>query len=325
MPSLAEVKRAARTALDWLWEWYWSQLDHAFGLTPSLPIVDADQDEGSIDRLHSILKAYVKARKQEIKAKRRADLCTSAATAWSTYTLRFTPGGTTLPSSTVQNALLQLLVNNTQILPQDKKLGSPMSGAFLVWSPLLRLFSANSPSFFPALLAQVQQQMNERDRSEEQREGLCEWAVHMLASRDWREARGSKERAMREEALTECMTELGRWHLRLAEGIVGAMDEEQAAMWRDVLDASRPAVGEGMVLDSDEMKEKTKETEDKMEVERTEELEKVVDAMPAEKTDQTRSPDTVEAGEKIKGPQKVVGTWKPKPIGWLPDGWDEDA
>jgi ribosomal biogenesis protein LAS1 len=43
------------------------------------------------------------------------------------------------------------------------------------------------------------------------------------------------------------------------------------------------------------------------------------DAMPVE------SVEPNEALEKIKGPRKVVGLWKPKPIGWLPEGWDEDA
>jgi ribosomal biogenesis protein LAS1 len=37
------------------------------------------------------------------------------------------------------------------------------------------------------------------------------------------------------------------------------------------------------------------------------------------------SAEPSEAQDKIKGPRKVVGLWKPMPIGWLPEGWDEDA
>ncbi|KAF1933149.1 Las1-domain-containing protein [Didymella exigua CBS 183.55] len=324
MPSLAELKRAARTALDWLWDWYWSQLEHAFGLPTTSPSSDDPGADGGVaEKLHNILKTYVKARKQEIKAKRRADLCTSAARAWSTYTLRFTSGDTTLPSSATQTALLRLLVNDTQILPQDKGLGSSMSGAFLIWSPFLLLFSLNSPSFFPAHLALASEQINSPDRSEAEKEGLCEWAIHMLGSRDWREARGSKERAIREKVLGECMTELGTWNLRLAEGIVDAMDYGEGEMWQAILDASRTEGGENMVVDRVERAEETKETEEGLEV--IEGVEKLAEAVPAEKEGRAKAPESGEAKEKIIGLQKVVGLWKPKPIGWLPDGWEEDA
>ncbi|KAF3032821.1 rRNA-processing protein las1 [Didymella heteroderae] len=325
MPSLAELKRAARTALEWLWEWYWTQLDHAFGLAPSLPTFDMGTETSVTDRLHNIIKTYVKARKQEIKSKRRSDLCTSAATAWSTYTLRFTPGGTTLPPAATQNKLLELLVTDpASILPQDKKLGSTMSGAFLVWSLFLRLFCANSPTFFPALLALVVKEINERARCEEHREGLCEWAVHMLASREWREARGNAARSMREKVLGECMTELGTWNLRLAEGIVAALDDGEKDMWSAILDASRTGSGGSIVADV-AAKSETKDTEDEMEVDLQAEEESVAEAVPAGKEGETKALTMVEVKEKIRGPQKVVGLWKPKPIGWLPDGWDEDA
>lgn len=329
MPSLAELKRAARTALSWLWDWYWTQLDHAFGLAPSLPTADTDQAAGSIDKLHSLLKAYVKARKQEIKAKRRADLCTSAATAWSTYTLRFAPGGkTTLPSTATQNALLGLLVAepHASMVPADRKAGSSMQGAFLVWSLFLRLFCLHSPTFFAALLDQVIAEMNNSSRSKEHREALCEWAVHMLAGREWREARGSAERAVREKVLGECVTELGMWNLRLAEGIVGALDEGEKDMWNAILDASRTE-SRGSVEATDAAEESdSKDQEDEMEVDLQVGEENVVQAAPAVDEGQTKDPSAaMSIKEKIQGPQKVTGLWKPRPIGWLPDGWDEDA
>lgn len=329
MPCLAELKRAARTALSWLWDWYWTQLDHAFGLAPSLAPSETEAGtESNVDRLHSILKTYVKSRKQEIKAKRRADLCTSAATAWSTYTLRFAPSrGTTLPSTATQNALLSLLVAepSASIVPADKKPGSTMQGAFLVWSLFLRLFCSRSPTFFPALLALVVSEMNDTARSEAHREALCEWAVHMLVDRDWREARGSAERAVREKVLGECVTELGTWNLRLAEGIVGTLEEGEKDMWNAILDASHAESGGGGVVGAAEKGER-KHMEDEMEVDlRSEEesggeVASVEEVGPAEAT-----AATVSNKEKIRGPQRVVGLWKPKPIGWLPDGWDEDA
>lgn len=317
MPTLSELKRAANTALDWLWEWYWSQLDAAFGL-PSIHGAAASGtalDSGTTDKLQNMLKTYVKGRKQEIKAKKRSDLCTAAASALSTYILRFSPSSTTPPSVGTQTALLRLLVADSQILPADKKLGSSMSGAFLVWSPLLLSFSAASASFFADLFKMVVEEMNNVDRRDEEREGLCEWAAHMLGSTDWRDARGSKERTMREKVLGDCMTEPGRWNLRLAGRIVDSMDPGEGEMWRAILDAGQSEVeGEVMVVDESE---ETDITEKSVEVEVR--VGKVIEP-PA------WSEKTLELSEKkIKGPQKVVGLWKPKPIGWLPDGWNEDA
>lgn len=198
-----------------------------------------------------------------------------------------------------------------------------MSGAFLIWTPLLLLFSSNSPSFFPALLAIAVEQMNSLDKSETEKEGLCEWSIHMLGSRDWREARGSKERATREQVLGECMTELGTWNLRLAEGIVRAMDDGEGEMWRMILDASRTEGGESMLIDRVEKAKEATDTKVGMEVD--DEVEKVVEAVLAVKESHAKAPKRGEAAERIQGPQKVTGLWKPKPIGWLPDGWDEDA
>ncbi|KAH6642178.1 Las1-like-domain-containing protein [Boeremia exigua] len=323
MPSLAELKRASQTALDWLWEWYWSQLEAAFGL-PSAH--DADNsgtgvESGVSEKLQNILKTYVKGRKQEIKAKRRSDLCTAASTALSMYNLRFSPSATTISSSTAQAALIRLLVNENQLLPADKKLGSSMSGAFLIWSPMLLSFSTLSPAFFTELLKTIIREMTSTDRRNEEREGMCDWAAHILTSADWQAARGSKERTMREEVLGDCMTELGRWNLRLAEKIVDSMDEGESELWRAILDASRSEVdGEVMAIDKTE----GIETEKVMRVGGSEE--KVVELPPMvelAKLVQVREPS--ETKEKITGPQKVVGQWKPTPIGWLPDGWDEDA
>lgn len=323
MPSLGELKRAAQTALDWLWEWYWGQLESAFGL-PATYGVDKDDStlENAVsDKIQSVLKTYVKARKQEIKSKRRFDLCTAASTALSTYNLRFSPTGTTLPSKSTQTALLHLLVEDNQILPADKKLGSSMSGAFLIWNPLLLSFAASSPQLFADLLKMVVQEMNRTNRRTEEREGMCEWAAHILTSADWRSARGGKEKTMREKVLGDCMTELGTWNLRLAERIVESMGEKEGELWRAILDASRGETdGEAMVVDRIERKgKKDKNLEVEVSAEQT------VAPLPDVRTAQAAEHPESSAVERMKGPQKMVGLWKPKPIGWLPDGWDEDG
>lgn len=332
MPSLAELKRATQQALDWLWEWYWSQLEPAFGLPTSVSTNGLlDNDTGVTDKLQNILKTYVKGRKSEIKAKRRGDVCTSASTAVSTYTLRFSASATSLPSSMTQDALIQLLVEEKQILPADKKLGSSMSGAFLVWNSLLLAFCGVNTAFFQSLLDAVMKAMNDVELRDEEREGMCEWAAHMLCSSEWRDARGGQERAIREKVLGNCMTELGMWNLRLAEKIVDSMETGEAELWRAILDASQGGLeeDESMIVDEDEQtKEQVRDTQDEgrgRDMEVVVDVEKVVEAMPVSVPQPAPVPQPIEVGEKIQGPQKVVGLWKPKPIGWLPEGWDEDA
>ena len=320
MPSLAELKRAAQQALDWLWEWYWSHLEAAFCLPTSAArdgAGDGGTPEAVQDKLQTILRTYIKARKSEIKTKRRPDLCTAARNSLSTYNLRFSSSATTLPSHATQNALLHLFVQEKQILPQDKKIGSSMSGAFLIWSPLLLKFCAKNPWFFQSLLDMVLKGMNGTHTRDEEREGMCEWAAYLLCSSDWAGVRGKRERGLREKVLGECLSELGVWNLALAQKIVHSMGNE-GEMWQMVLEAARSEVGDSM-MELHKAEGLAKETE----------IEDVFESRPAQSVRAgSAKAVVVEAAamkEKSKGPQKVVGLWKPKPIGWLPEGWDEDA
>ena len=124
---------------------------------------------------------------------------------------------------------------------------------------------------------------------------------------------------MRERVLGECMTELGAWNLRLADGIVGGMEDGEAELWKAILDASRNE-GDGEMMVTDHTKATTGESEEKGGKEA-----EAVKLKPGEDVRPVESAEPSEAQEKIKGPRKVVGLWKPKPIGWLPEGWDEDA
>lgn len=325
MPSLAELKRAVRTALAWLWDWYWTHLESAFNL-PTSEATDAaltDVDTSVTAKLQSILKSYVKTRKSEIKSKRAPHLCTAARDALSNYTLRFSPNVTTTPSLATQNTLLTLLVHEKHILPQVKKPGSSMSGAFLIWNPLLLAFCTTNSSVYQTLLDAVLKGMRDDANSAAEREGLCEWAACMLTSGEWVGVRGH-ERVIRERVLGDCMTELGVWDLRLAERVVGNMGEE-GALWRAVLDAERCEKGEEeMVLDDVRSEVETRE-EAKPRVEVEVETMNVVKTLPVAAAKPLPAPEANQVGEKIRGPQKVVGLWKPKPIGWLPEGWDEDT
>lgn len=122
LPTLGELKRAAKQSLEWLWEWYWSQLDHAFSIAKE---DDDEQSEGLEvvrERLQNLLKTYVKERRTAIKTRKTG--LNAADNALSTFTLRYGTRNTPTPSSRIRDALLNLLIDEQMLLPTEKKLGS---------------------------------------------------------------------------------------------------------------------------------------------------------------------------------------------------------
>jgi ribosomal biogenesis protein LAS1 len=291
LPSLAELKRAATEALQWLWDWYWAQLDHAFGQYPAE--AEEGEDADAIrEKIQGILKTYVKERKSEIKTRKKASK--AAETALSTYTLRFSPNNTT-----TQKALLNSL--ETMILPADTKLGTTMSGAFLIWSPFLVAFSPILPTRI--LLNHLIRAMNAPTSSSRAmvnpemdpvREGLCDWVVHILSSKEWPCATSP---SFHEDILAQLFSEPTFWNLTVAERVVQDDRVVDRGMWKAVLDAAR-ADGNGK---GDEMDVEVEDMEKGM----------PVSGVMGEK-------------EKSSGPRKVLGMWKARPIGWLPEGWEDD-
>ncbi|KAH6876026.1 Las1-like-domain-containing protein [Alternaria rosae] len=321
LPSLAELKRAATESLSWLWEWYWLQLDHAFKTGGSVVPTTEEEEELGVqsreavrEKLQSILKTYVKERKSEIKNRKKDD-SKAAETALSTYTLRYAPTATTTPSTQTQRVLLHLLVEEKMILPTDKKLGSTMSGAFIIWTPLLRAFCLGGGVLhIKTLVEHLMRAMNVSSPAarammnpemDPVREGLQDWIIHVLTSEEWARVRGggAADRKIVEEVLGICFSEPSFWNLKVAEKVLDKGSEVvDQGLWRAVLEAARAEGGEGGKMDVD--------FDGEVEVEGIER------ALPVRKNEGKE--------EKIKGPTKVLGMWKPRPIGWLPEGWEDD-
>ncbi|KAG9191128.1 hypothetical protein G6011_09216 [Alternaria panax] len=315
LPSLAELKRAATESLEWLWEWYWSQLDQAFKTGGGVVAAEDEEElgvqsrEAVREKLQSILKAYVKERKSEIKNRKKDDI-KAAETALSTYNLRFAPGATTTPSSQTQRVLLQLLVQEKMILPTDKKLGSTMSGAFIIWTPVLRAF-CNGVLTVTELVMHTMASMNAPSRAmvhlemDPTREGLQDWVLHVLTSKDWASLRGGAEKELVEMVLSHCFSDPTFWNLKVAEKLLEGGGVSNEKSWRAVLDAAR-ADGAADKMDVD--------------VDVEVDVEGIERALPVRENE--GKDDVVK--EKIKGPTKVLGMWKPRPIGWLPKGCEDD-
>ncbi|KAJ4362295.1 rRNA-processing protein las1 [Neocucurbitaria cava] len=321
LPSLAELKRAAQDSLDWLWEWYWSQLDHAFSIAKSGDEEGVEPQEAPREKLNAVLKTYVKERKNEIKTRKKDPK--AADNALSTYKLRFAPSrpSTSTPPLRIQRLLLQLLVDDKMILPTDKKLGSSMSGAYLIWSPFLLPFCTSTPSYLPilTLLNQIISAMNTPSTSRGMvhveldpiREGLSDWAVQILTSAEWRSARGLTTNNLLEDTLTRCFSEPTFWNLRTAEKVLESGDIRYKEAWSAVLSAAKSGGGGGGGGEEMDV-----DVDDDGKGEKREIVIGEVKKGEKEKGGVTK--------EKIRGPTKVLGMWKPRPIGWLPPGWEDD-
>jgi ribosomal biogenesis protein LAS1 len=314
LPSLAELKNAAQESLDWLWEWYWSQLDSAFGDTQAIDNILVSEDIADVrEKLHSLLKTYVKDRKSEIKARKYKGDEQAAESTISTYTLRFAPSSTTIPSARIQAQLLQMLVGEKMVLPAEKKLNSSMAGAFLIWTPLLVGMAMTAPGVLLVkdVLDSLLDAMNSSTVSRTMmdveldpvREGMAEWIVHILGSQDWQAVRDQWGRRLIDDTLVRCLTEPTVWNLKVVERFLEDGGSENREHWKAVLEAARG--GETTTAEQDG---------EAMDVD----IEGILEGLPV------KAMEDMVVKEKIKGPQKVFGMWKAKPIGWLPEGWEDD-
>jgi ribosomal biogenesis protein LAS1 len=175
------------------------------------------------------------------------------------------------------------------MLPTDKKMGTSMSGAFLIWDPLLLAFVHAGIVARARVLEYLTNAMNSPRNDmvsvdmDPVQEGLFEWISHILLSHSYDAA------GLIEDMLTTCFSEPTYWNMRVAEKLVESADVRDKEAWREVLKAARDE-------DMD------------MEIEGGE----------------VREVRTEKTKEKIRGPVKVIGMWKPRPIGWMGEGWGDD-
>jgi ribosomal biogenesis protein LAS1 len=271
-------------------------LDYAFGSVKTTePEEEIEGIQAIKEKLQAILKTYVKERKNEIKSRKQDSK--AADNALSTYNLRYAPSSTTFPSSRIQNLLIRLLVDDKMILPADKKLGSSMSGAFLIWDALLLAFAQSSNLPAPTIVTHLATLMNKSSSAmistdiDPVREGMHDWVLHILRSEAWAAHQSSRTI---EDVLTTCFSDPTHWNLRVADSLLKEKNVTNRESWRAVLQAAKSeASGEEMEVD----------------------IEEIEQAMPVRQE---------KPREKIKGPTKVMGIWKAKPIGWLPEGYEDD-
>jgi ribosomal biogenesis protein LAS1 len=297
-----------------LWEWYWSQLDSAFKSSSADPASLLSHEEVKTE-IQAILKSYMRARKTEIKMSRRYSMSDAAQTALATYTTLL---ATSAPASTHQT-LLDLLVCEKAILPSDKKLGSNMSGAFIVWTPLLLSicsgFFSTQTSFVETVVEQLVLAMNAKGpfgvevAEDPSKEGMHAWLVRVLTSSEWFDTKalagkGSDVKFV-ERVLSLLFLTPSYWNLKAAEDVLEAYEHLPGRKgWMSVL---------GAACEQDEEMEVEKQAG---EVDLEEQVQEELEAEGMEVRDVSSS--------KESGPRKRVGMWRPTYIGTLPAGWEDD-
>ncbi|KAF2705985.1 Las1-domain-containing protein [Pleomassaria siparia CBS 279.74] len=342
LPSLSVLKAAARQSLEWLWDWYWSQLDVALnGTKEEMRSVLSDGEVKT--EVHALVKAYVRARKGEIKtsSSRRGKTSEAAQTALSTY-LRLAKSCPT-QSSQPQHTLLDAMVTDKAILPADKKLGTSMSGAFLIWSPLLSdlclsASSSSSSSFTQSLVDMLMHAMNAPspfgvDAAEDPaREAMHAWLHHILTSPTFHAVRqaagkpkasaGGQEAHVEfvEETLSLLFTAPTFWNLELARDVLDSCEDLLAwDGWTALLEAARV---QGENEKDDEEPRGVDEME--MDIEHVVQEEEGGGGGGARDMPVREKKDDEEKKVKQRGPRKKMGLWRPTYIGALPVGWEDD-
>src|SRR4051794_27228265 len=66
MPSLSCLKSIACQSLDWLWHWYWKELDH-ITFPSERPELETEKREQLRRKLSSVVKAYLQDRRAEVR------------------------------------------------------------------------------------------------------------------------------------------------------------------------------------------------------------------------------------------------------------------
>lgn len=125
LPSLTQLRTAARLGLQWLWSWYWQKLDDVIASTETGRRQPQNQvqrlgDEELVtlkSKLQVVLKKYISERKAEVK-KRATTL--EAAKLASIAVLELCSGNEA-GGDQAWSILLRLLVDEGMIIPSDKK------------------------------------------------------------------------------------------------------------------------------------------------------------------------------------------------------------
>lgn len=139
------------------------------------------------------------------------------------------------------------------------------------------------------------------------KEAMVAWIVHIFTSSTFEHPAIHREQLL-DKYLQVCFTSPTAGNLRIAEVLLAPEFKAKVQgwkYWKMVLEAAKD---EGMEVEMDV--DTTVVTQAGQEGEKDEIM--------------SEENDVVEVEQRMSGPQKWVGLWRPTPIGALPDGYDDD-
>ncbi|KAF2190262.1 Las1-domain-containing protein [Zopfia rhizophila CBS 207.26] len=352
LPSLVELRGAAQRSVDWLWHFYWEKLDKPLFKYPHGSIQQHQNLAAIKQGLRTTVKTYLRDRRPEVKELVRSHGAKDASG-------KESKAGDTAARECVRicqgrlvklDLLAEILVDEENVIPSDKKVGSKMDGAFLIWDYLLRKLSYHQWDFLQVLINRMTSFLNAPSgfwiTADPVREAMYQWVLHILTSDEWAQPRKKNpQKKLLGNMMAQCFTVPTAWNLKLAEALLkDKITQKDGGIfhrtWYPLLEASLRSTKDRVdVVMNDaaspppvvttfsrvgQQSEETPENSD-----RTARLQ----AWQGKLQSPTLVPAPTEEGSvsnaltrfsKSNGWQKWQGMWKRQPIGSLPLGWESD-
>ncbi|KAF2489908.1 Las1-domain-containing protein [Lophium mytilinum] len=243
LPSLIRLRENAKKSLDWLWRWYWLQLEVMFD-TPDETTKQRNVD-GARDDLQVALNAYVPSRIDDIRNK-TTQKSTPAEVA-RTEIIRICQG-----KEECLQLLAELLTTPNGkakcLIPAEK--ASSMDGAYLIWDKLLLQLHTHQVGFLSILLTQMVDFLSEPSAKngsyETIKDALFEWILHFLSQKPWKACLGKSQITLTEEVLAKCLLSVTTWTTKLADALVKKGDKEFQKDWMPLVE-----IAEGREVNAD--------------------------------------------------------------------------
>ncbi|KAF2806506.1 Las1-domain-containing protein [Mytilinidion resinicola] len=238
LPSLIRLRENAKKSLDWLWRWYWLQLEVMFD-TPDETSRQRNLDEAR-DALQATLNTYVTARIDDVRNKTTQN--SARANVACAEIIRICQG-----KEECLQLLAEILTTPSKkakcLIPADKALSSSMDGAYLIWDKLLVQLHTHQVGFLSILLAQMVDYLGEPSTQhvsyEPTKDALFEWIIHLLSQKSWKASLGKSQITLTEEVLAKCLLSVTTWTTKLAEALVTKGDKSLQKGWMPLVDIAQ--------------------------------------------------------------------------------------
>lgn len=245
LPGLAPLERAVEGALVWLWDAFWSKLEDEHsderGVKRKRNEEENRENKERTMELRRVLKTYVKMRRTEVKISGEAVAKGGSKTADETCEVLFRA---VAEDSSNTDVLLSLLVDEQMIVPSNHTVGSAMTGAFVLWDPLLTKLALSLRRFLVEfvlrMLCTLTTPSDTMESQDHKAHALYRWIEHIFISKAWASRRRmSKDglRQLRTEVVRESTLSSGYWAMELATTLTKSADLTFKMEWQEVTEA----------------------------------------------------------------------------------------